>query len=567
MLVVLKEEADLSPAARLATKREKGRFVHRALFDLAERSQASLRAELRARGVAFRAFYVVNALALAADRALVEALAARSEVARVEGNPTVRGAVGTREAPVAARGAPLPTAAESGVVQSKAPLVWATGITGQNVVVGGADTGVDWTHPALKPKYRGWDGTAANHDYSWHDAIHSGGGVCGADAPAPCDDSAHGTHTLGTVVGDDGAGNQIGMAPGARWIACRNMDQGDGTPARYLECMEFFLAPYPVGGTPAQGDPDRAPDVTNNSWSCPASEGCSATTLEAGLAAQRAAGIVTVAAAGNSGPTCSTVDAPPALSASVLTVGALETGTDAILALSSRGPVTADGSGRRKPDLAAPGSETRSSVPGGGYAALSGTSMASPHVAGAAALVLSSRPALLGRVDDVFTILRRSAAPLSASACASTGSPNDVFGFGRLDAKAAVDLARTSVLAFFTLPPCRAFDTRDPAGPYGGPALAANAPRTFALAGRCGIPAAARAVSGNLTVVGPTGAGFLRVYASGQTPPTSSLNFTPGLVRANNVAAALSAQGEIVVEAGMAGGAADALLDVNGWFE
>ena len=72
---------------------------------------------------------------------------------------------------------------------------------------------------------------------------------------APCDDKGHGTHTIGTAIGDDGMGNQIGMAPGAKWIGCRNMDQGNGTPARYIECMEFFLAPYPVGGTPAQGDP------------------------------------------------------------------------------------------------------------------------------------------------------------------------------------------------------------------------------------------------------------------------------------------------------------------------
>ena len=74
----------------------------------------------------------------------------------------------------------------------------------------------------------------------------------------PCDDFFHGSHTIGTAIGDDGGTNQIGMAPGAKWIACRNMDEGNGTPARYIECMEFFLAPYPLNCTPNEGDPDES---------------------------------------------------------------------------------------------------------------------------------------------------------------------------------------------------------------------------------------------------------------------------------------------------------------------
>ena len=77
------------------------------------------------------------------------------------------------------------------------------------------------------------------------------------------------------------------------------MNVGDGTPATYIECFEFFLAPYPLGGTPAQGEPALAPDVINNSWSCPPSEGCSASTLEAAVDALRQAGIVVVVSAGN----------------------------------------------------------------------------------------------------------------------------------------------------------------------------------------------------------------------------------------------------------------------------
>ena len=123
-----------------------------------------------------------------------------------------------------------PSAIEWNITKVNAPSVWAAGYTGQGAVVAGQDTGYQWDHPALKGKYRGWDGSTASHDYNWHDSIHSGGGVCGANSLFPCDDSQHGTHTMGTMVGDDGLANQIGMAPGAKWIGCRNMDQGNGTP-------------------------------------------------------------------------------------------------------------------------------------------------------------------------------------------------------------------------------------------------------------------------------------------------------------------------------------------------
>ena len=132
------------------------------------------------------------------------------------------------------------------------------------MVAGGADTGYQWDHPALKSQYRGWLGSSADHNYSWHDAIHSSSGVCGADAPAPCDDNGHGTHTMGTLVGDDGAGNQIGVAPGAKWIGCRSMDGGTGTPATYTECLQWFIAPTDLSNQ--NPEPSMAPDVVNNSW-------------------------------------------------------------------------------------------------------------------------------------------------------------------------------------------------------------------------------------------------------------------------------------------------------------
>src|SRR5207245_2512409 len=180
----------------------------------------------------------------------------------------------------------------------------------------------------------------------------------------------------------------------AKWIACRNMDQNAGTPARYIECMQWFLAPTRIGG----GDPDptKAPDITNNSWECPPSEGCSFDTLQAAVEAQAAAGIMMVSAAQNSGPACSTVQNPPGLYAATYTAGALVTGSDTIASFSSRGPVTADGSGRIKPDISAPGTGTRSATNScdSCYTTASGTSMATPHVAGGTAVLLSARPIL-----------------------------------------------------------------------------------------------------------------------------------------------------------------------------
>src|SRR4030095_11491970 len=92
--------------------------------------------------------------------------------------------------------------------------------------------------------------------------------------------------------------------------------------------MEWFRAPYPIGG--GQGDPTKAPDITNNSWHCPASEGCSFDTLRAAVDAQAAAGIMMMSAAQNSGPNCSTVSNPPGIYASTYSIGALNTCTDPI---------------------------------------------------------------------------------------------------------------------------------------------------------------------------------------------------------------------------------------------
>src|SRR5438309_6774202 len=319
--VVLAERADLRPAANLPTKTEKGRFVYQTLLEKARATQGPILQWLRERKIEHQSFYIVNAILVKGTRQIAEALAARPDVARIEGNPLIHNNLPQPEPVTEAPSKPqAPKAIEPGITYTHAPDVWGLGFTGEGIVVASADTGVRWTHNALKPHYRGWDGVNANHNFNWHDSIHSGGGVCGPNSPFPCDDFFHGSHTTGTAIGDDNAGNQIGMAPGAKWIACRNMDVGNGTPARYIECMQWFLAPYPIGG--GQGDPTKAPDITINSWSCPPSEGCSANTLQAAVAAQAAAGIMMVSAAQNYGPGCSTVEDPPGIYAETYSVGA-----------------------------------------------------------------------------------------------------------------------------------------------------------------------------------------------------------------------------------------------------
>jgi len=440
ILVVLRGQADLSGSANIPDRAERKRFVYEALRSTADAMQAPLRRRLERAGARFQAFYLVNMIAVEADRSLAQELASRDDVALVAPNRPVHMALPRRQEPEVA---PFSAAAvEASLDVVHASSVWSLGFTGQGVVVGIADTGVDWEHPALKNRYRGFDGTSVSHAYNWHDSIHTAnpGNPCGTDSAVPCDDSSHGSHVTGTAVGTDGGDNQIGMAPGARWIACRNMDRGDGTPARYTECFQFFLAPTDsVGANPR---PDLGADVISNSWGCPPSEGCTdPDVLRAVVENTRAAGIFISVAAGNSGSACSTVDTVPAFYDAAFSVGAT-TLLDTIASFSSRGPVTVDGSNRMKPDVVAPGVQIRSSVPGATYTRFSGTSMATPHVSGAVALIWSAAPWLANHVPETEALLRATAVQLtsdeSCGGVPGSAIPNPVFGWGRIDVLAAV---------------------------------------------------------------------------------------------------------------------------------
>jgi uncharacterized repeat protein (TIGR01451 family) len=444
-LIFMTEQADLSGATTLKDKAAKGAYVYEALTSIAETTQRSMRSSLDSLGVVYQSFWIANMLWGRGDLHIIQNIARRSDVAHIYANPQIKNILPELEDRV------QPTAVDTvewNILKINADDVWAAGYTGQGVVIGGQDTGYVWNHPALIDQYRGWDGATADHDYNWFDATS-------LSPDTPVDPNGHGTHTMGTMVGDDGLGNQVGVAPGARWIGCRNMnDAGWGSPATYAACYQWFVAPTRTDGSDPR--PDLAPDVINNSWSCPTIEGCTdLNVLLSAVQAVRAAGILTVHSAGNHGPSCDTVNEPATIYEESFSVGST-TSSDTISNFSSRGPVIVDGSNRFKPQVTAPGSGIRSSTNNGSYGYKNGTSMAAPHVAGLAALVISAEPAFAGRVDELETLIEQSAVPIyTAEGCGGdthTSHPNHTYGWGRVDAWAAYQATQPGLQVNKTAP-------------------------------------------------------------------------------------------------------------------
>jgi subtilisin family serine protease len=298
------------------------------------------------------------------------------------------------------------------------------------------DTGVAYEHPALWNQYRGNQGGDIDHNYHWWDSVHETGSSCGADSRVPCDDNGHGTHTTGTAVGYDGINYFIGVAPAAKWIACRNMNAGFGRPINYIECLQWTVAPTDLnGGNP---DPGKAPHVIGNSYGCTIQEGCNKISLDEAVSNVLIAGIFMSVSAGNSGSGCATIGEPPAIVDGVCSVGALIRGQDMIASYSSRGPID----GRLGPTLTAPGSSVTSSYPPDRYASLSGTSMASPAVTGAIALLWQASPSLVRKIPETLAVLSQSCTMIESILCSSESShPNNVYGYGRLNIYDAIEMA------------------------------------------------------------------------------------------------------------------------------
>lgn len=455
-LIVLKDQATPAVASLPgADYKAHRRALVKALRDRADAQQASLRAWLDARGIDHRPFWIANMVYAKLSADDLAELAARRDISRVEPNPVIAGKL-PRPSATGSPAAPLGVESIAwGVSKINAPQVWAAGFTGQGVTIAGEDTGYRWDHPALKPQYRGWNGSSADHNYNWHDAVHSANGSCPADSPQPCDDNGHGTHTAGTFAGDDHDTHQTGVAPGAKWIGCRNMNAGNGTPATYIECMQWMLAPTDLKNK--NPDPDKAPDVISNSWTCTVGEGCTVGNEIVGAVANlTSGGILFVAAAANDGPACSTITNPPAIYPSAFTIGATDS-SDRLAGFSSRGPVLVNprtGSTDVKPEVSGPGVNVFSAWPPATYTSLSGTSMATPHVAGAAALLMSAVSALKGHPLAVKQLLMSTATTSGVTdpvdqACGGTARtewPNNMVGHGRIDVFAAYQAATTGAL-------------------------------------------------------------------------------------------------------------------------
>jgi hypothetical protein len=424
LFVILNQQADLSGLEAITDRGQRLEQTYRRLVEHADRTQAPLRAELDRYGLDYEPYYLVNAVLVDAGPLVRQWLALRSDVNRVLLDQRIRplpvATPTTRGGEPAPNGRPL-----WNIELIRADDAWTDlGATGRGITIGTSDSGVDGAHPALANGFRGGDD-------SWYDPWNA--------TAVPTDHGGHGTHTLGSALGDQG----IGVAPDAQWVGCVNLDRNLGSPSRYLDCLQFMLAPFPHGGDPFRdGRPARAPHVLTNSWGCPEIEGCDGRAVRPALAAFRAAGVFFVAAAGNSGPFCESIEDEPAPHPESFTVGAVDRNR-VVADFSSRGPTPG---GLSKPDVVAPGADVLSALPGGTYGSYDGTSMATPHVAGVVALMWSANPRLIGDVDTTARILRETTTNATPSFASNSpadlcGAKQNITGAGLVDAFAAVRAA------------------------------------------------------------------------------------------------------------------------------
>jgi len=420
-------DADLSAAKAMPDKGARRQFVHDTLNAHASASQAALRGWLDTHGVRYLSFWINNSLYLYdVDATLVRELATRSDVERVRGDHPL--AIDAAVSQTAATSAPATI--EWNIEQIHADEVWLHGNMGEGIVIANIDTGVRYTHEALRRQYRGNNGDGTfTHDYNWWDPQHN--------LAAPADSVGHGTHLMGIAVGGDGPGpqaNDIGVAPGARWIAAKGCAQLSCSQLSLISAAQWVTCPTRVDGS----DPDctKAPDIVDNGWG----GGGDDPWFHSYVSAWRAAGIIAVFSVGAGGPSCRSIGSP-ADYPEVVGVGATDM-NDVLESFSSRGP----GAFRPlKPDIVAPGESIRSASNTGdtAYVIFSGTSMAASHVSGTLALVLAAKPS--ATYAEAYRALavgaeRNLGPPPGAQSCAGrpyNQYPSFIYGWGRVDADGA----------------------------------------------------------------------------------------------------------------------------------
>lgn len=428
LFVILKDQADISAVANIKDRDQRLSAAYKQLTEHANGTQAGMRQFFDAVGVEYTPYYLQNALEVQGGTLIRLYLMTRPEVERVLPSPRLRAA--PEDSPQPGNLSAVDGSVQWNISMIGADRVWNEfNVRGEGIVVGQSDSGVDGNHPAIRKQYRG---LVQGDDYNWFDPWDG--------TSSPNDEGGHGTHTMGTILGANG----IGVAPKAQWIGCVNLDRNLANPALYLDCMQFMLAPFPQGGDPfIDGDPIKAVHVMNNSWGCPSLEGCDPNALLFAVDNLRYAGIFLVVSTGNDGPNCETVESPLSLYENVFSVGAIDQFGD-MADFSSRGPVIADGSGRIKPDIVAPGVDILSALPQGTYGLNSGTSMAGPHVVGVVALIWSAQPDLIGDIEATERLIVDTAQPYTGNksiGCFTGDIPNNAYGYGVVDVYAAVKQA------------------------------------------------------------------------------------------------------------------------------
>lgn len=419
--VVMKSKASIGTAKAVKGWKAKGEAVVGKLTTTARTSQSSLVSFLDARGIAYKPYWIVNAVKVTADDATITEIQRRSDVARVFDEFTL-----TIPEPSPGAAQQAIEAVEWNIANVRAPEAWADyGTRGEGIVVANIDTGTQFDHPALLNQYRGHNADGSvDHNYNWFDPT----GICG---DVPCDNNSHGTHTMGTIVGDDGDENQIGVAPGARWIAAKGCEEGFCSLESLVAAGQWMVAPTDLNG--ANPRPDLRPHVVSNSWGGSSGDEFYREIVNAWVAA----GIFPVFANGNNGDFgCNTSNSPGDYPES-FAVGAYDIG-NFIASFSSRGPSVF---GEIKPNISAPGVNVRSSVPGGGYDIFSGTSMATPHVTGAIALLWSAAPAMVGDIALTREILGAAAIDHDDEGCGGDPAFNNTWGEGQMDIVASLEIA------------------------------------------------------------------------------------------------------------------------------
>ncbi|MCW3814039.1 S8 family serine peptidase [Micromonospora sp. DR5-3] len=414
-----KDKADLSKASKIKDWAERGTAVAEALQKTAAESQAKIRAELASSGVKYQTFWATNAIKVTGGTStMAQNFAAHAEVDGLYAPTEIK-------VPEVTKGTDEKTvnALEWGIANINADDVWSQyGVKGAGITIANIDTGVQFDHPALVNSYRGNNGDGTfDHNYNWFNAA----GTCAA---APCDNNGHGTHTMGTMAGLDGA-NQIGVAPEVKWIAANGCCPSD---AALISSGQWMLQPRDLNGQ--NPDASKRPNIINNSWgtTLPSNEPF----MEDVTDAWTASGIFGAWSNGNNGPGCQTSGSPGSRTNNY-SAGAYDINNN-IASFSSRG---AGQDGQIKPNISAPGVNVRSSVPGNSYASYNGTSMAAPHLAGAVALLWSAAPSLVGDVNATRALLDNTAVDKEDLQCGGTADDNNVYGEGRLDALALLNAA------------------------------------------------------------------------------------------------------------------------------